>query len=60
MSKIEMSSKRVFVVRESDLEVMARFDTIQEAEQWIAEREKIEPDFVHSGAYGIDAPEEML
>jgi hypothetical protein len=40
--------------------VLKRFDTIAEAENWIAEQEKIDPDKVHRGGFGIDAPEEML
>lgn len=39
--------------------VHARFSTIAEAEEWIAERERVDPDGVHSGAYGIDPPEDM-
>jgi hypothetical protein len=42
------------------LRVVARFNTVKEAEDWIAEREKIDPDKVHRGGYGINAPEKMV
>lgn len=37
--------------------VAARFGTVKEAEQWIANREKTEPEKVHRGGYGINYPE---
>lgn len=37
-----------------------RFDSIQEAEDWIATREKVDPDGVHAGFYSINAPEKMV
>lgn len=40
--------------------VVARTTTLREAENWIAEREKSEPEKVHRGGYGIDAPEEVV
>lgn len=41
-------------------QVHARFATIGEAEHWIAEREKADPNGVRGGCYGIDAPEYKL
>lgn len=40
------------------LTVVKRCDTVAEAEAFVAEREKVEPDKVHRGAYGIDGPEQ--
>jgi hypothetical protein len=40
--------------------ILTRVNTIKEAEDWIAEREQIDPEGVHRGDYGIDAPEEMI
>lgn len=34
--------------------VLARFTTVRRAEEYIAEREKRDPDGVHRGDYGID------
>jgi len=35
-------------------------DSVQGAEDWIANREKSDPKGVHVGFYGISAPEEMI
>ena len=51
--------KPVAVVDTYASEVLERFDTVAEAEALIAELEKTEPEKVHAGGYGIDAPEEM-
>jgi hypothetical protein len=53
--------KPVAVTHESDhyIIVVARFDTVLEAEQFIADREKLDPLGVYDGDYGVDAPEEM-
>jgi len=40
--------------------VHARFDTLAEAEAWIARRTEIDPEGVYAGVYGIEAPEEMV
>jgi hypothetical protein len=40
--------------------VINRFSTIEEATQWIEDQIRINPDKVHRGGYGIDAPEEMI
>lgn len=37
--------------------VSPRFATVAEAEAWIAEREKTDPEGVIAGNYGINAPE---
>lgn len=37
--------------------VLARLFTREAAEAWVAEREKIEPEKVHRGGFGIDGPE---
>jgi hypothetical protein len=42
-----------------EVKILYRCNTIKEAEDWIAEREKVDPDNVHAGHYGINAPEEM-
>lgn len=36
--------------------VLQRFATLAEAEAWIAEMEKSNPEKVHRGGYGIDGP----
>lgn len=41
-------------------EVVARFDTIAEAEDYLATSAAIDPDRLEAGDYGIDAPEEMI
>jgi len=47
-----------FVVgRTETTEVYGRFAMLAEAEAWIAEREKIDPDGVIAGDYYLDAPE---
>lgn len=48
----------VAVIHEPTLRVVARFGTVAEAEAYIAELEKTQPDAVHRGEYGIDTPEE--
>jgi hypothetical protein len=40
--------------------VIKKVSSIKEAEQWIAEQESIDPQKVHRGGYGIDAPESFL
>lgn len=40
--------------------VIKRVETIQEAEAWIEEYTKIDPDKVYRGGFGIDAPEYMI
>jgi hypothetical protein len=37
--------------------VLKRFNTIRQAEAYIAQRERIDPTGVHRGDYGIDASE---
>ncbi len=44
------------VMNEKTLKEVDRFKDLEGAENYIAEREEIEPDFVHSGGYGIDGP----
>lgn len=52
----------VAIVDESGgaIRVVGLFATVAEAEAWIADAEKREPEKVHRGDYGIDAPEEMV
>jgi hypothetical protein len=38
--------------------IQQRFETPEQAEEWIATMQKIDPQGVHMGAYYIDAPEE--
>lgn len=40
--------------------VCHKTDSIQGAEDWIADREKSDPEGVHAGLYTINAPEEMM
>jgi hypothetical protein len=40
--------------------VIGRFSTIDEAVEEINRLEKTQPEKVHRGGFGIDAPEEML
>lgn len=49
-------SKHWQVVREFDLEIMALCDDKQEAEDFIAMLEIVDPEPVHDGEFGIDAP----
>lgn len=37
--------------------VVARVATVREAEEWVARQEKVDPEKVHRGGYGIDGPE---
>ena len=39
------------------IKVMKRFYTVRQAEAFIATIEELDPAGVHSGEYGIDAPE---
>lgn len=39
---------------------IASFETVKDAEDYIAELEKSQPDKVHRGGFGIDAPEEKV
>jgi hypothetical protein len=43
-----------------DGEVIARFDTVAEAEDFLGTSATIDPDRLEAGDYGIDAPEEMV
>lgn len=43
-----------------EIEVIARFDLITEAESFLATSATIDPDYLEAGHYGIDAPEEMI
>lgn len=52
--------KPVAVVDEATLAVVRRFDTVEQAEDFIAELEKTEPEKVHGGGFGIDAPETLI
>lgn len=54
--------KDVFVTREESGAIinLARFETVVEAEEYIAKRESVDPDGVAAGDYGIDAPEEKM
>ena len=45
---------------QSPVSVIAWFDTVAEAEQFIASCEKLDPTGVYAGDYGIDAPEELI
>jgi hypothetical protein len=47
----------VVVDERKDYAVVFTGDSIRECENWIAEREKIEPEAVHAGVYGIDGTE---
>lgn len=40
--------------------IIGRFHTIDEAVAWIDKEELVNPEKVHRGGYGIDAPESML
>lgn len=40
--------------------IIELFDSIIEAEQWIANYENIDASKVHRGGFGIDAPEEFF
>jgi hypothetical protein len=40
--------------------IIKKVSSIEDAETWIAEQEKINPEKVYRGGYGIDAPEEMF
>lgn len=40
--------------------VCHRCDTVQEAEDWIAEWCEVDPEGVEAGNYGINAPEELI
>lgn len=50
----------VAVVYEPELRVVDRLPTVGAAEAFIAELEKTEPEAVHAGLYGIDAPESHI
>jgi hypothetical protein len=58
-----MSQRVVTVTDEEKIDannrvtVVASFGTIAEAEEWIAARETVDPEKVHRGGYGINAPE---
>ena len=54
-----MAKNRVVVVDEEARKNVKRFASIEAAEQWIAKQEKVEPEKVHRGGYGIDYPEDM-
>lgn len=45
---------------QDELEELARFNTIKEAEDFIAKDPSIDPVRREAGDYGIDAPEEMI
>lgn len=47
----------VSVLTETAEQVAGPFVSVQQAEDWIMEREKVEPDAIHAGKYGINAPE---
>jgi hypothetical protein len=53
--------KPVTIVHEPTLAILRECDTVQEAEQFIAQELMVsDPDGVVRGDYGIDAPEEMV
>lgn len=56
-------SKRVTVTLERPgerIEVINRFWTVQEAEDFLATSATIDPDYLDAGYYGVNAPEEMV
>lgn len=55
-------TKKVFVIDEESnpIRKIARFHTIVEAEDFIAKLEESDPEKVHRGGFGIDAPEKMF
>lgn len=59
-----MTDKPVKVTLESDdgltNPIVHECDTIQQAEEWIAERGETDRQRVEDGKYGIDAPEELM
>ena len=53
-------SFKVSVRREKDSSLVQRFATVQDAEDYIAMLEPMDPEAVARGDYYIDAPEEMV
>ena len=43
-----------------EIEMIGRFATVEEAENFLGESATIDPDLLVAGNYGIDAPEEMV
>lgn len=50
--------KDVVVTRDhgDEIEILAKFVTVKEAENFVALRERVDPVGVGAGIYGIDAP----
>lgn len=58
-----VDEKQVKVIDEEDNNgpfIIASFYTVKEAEDFIEEQNTIDPDKVHRGGFGIDAPEELV
>lgn len=49
---------KISVVDERNGNIVGEYDTVKEAEAFIAQLERIIPDDVHSGRFGIDVPED--
>lgn len=43
-----------------DFPKLASFETVAECEAYITDLEKVQPDKVHRGGFGIDTPEEKV